>query len=178
MGSMLKLSPFQENVFSQKTDLKCLVAFNHQIHLEFLCLSPLIDEIKDSPLIQNPTFTKDLWKTTCFELFLGSQKSTEYWEWNFSLSGNWACYHFNNYRSGQSEHPELGPTSFEIQHKPGRMHLQISLPIPPMQQDDFIFSPTAVIETKSGSIGFWAFQHKDSHPNFHLKESFIKWENQ
>ena len=178
MGTMLRLSPFQEDAFSQKTDLKCLVAFNHQIHLEFLCLSPHLNEIKYSPLSQNPSFTKELWKTTCFEFFLGTQNSTEYWEWNFSLSGNWACYHFNNYRSGQSDLTKLDPKGFDLQIKSDRMHLQLSLPIPQTNQSNFIFSPTAVIETKSGSIGFWAVQHKDSHPNFHVKESFIKWENQ
>ncbi len=41
----------------------------------------------------------DLWRNTCFELFLAFPGFPGYWEWNFSLSGEVCCYSFADYRS-------------------------------------------------------------------------------
>src|SRR5690606_38180706 len=47
----------------------------------------------------------DLWRATCFELFLGGN-GPAYLEFNFSPSGKWASYFFPAYREGRIE-PEL-----------------------------------------------------------------------
>src|SRR5262245_43514508 len=47
-----------------------------------------------------PARTDDLWKTTCFEVFLKPSLSKRYYEFNFSPSGLWAAYSFEDYRRG------------------------------------------------------------------------------
>ena len=42
----------------------------------------------------------ELWRHTCFELFVGAQNDAEYYEFNFSPSGQSAVYGFRDYRDG------------------------------------------------------------------------------
>ena len=44
-----------------------------------------------------------LWEETCLELFLGTEDSDRYWEFNLSPSGNWNVYRFTRYREGMGE---------------------------------------------------------------------------
>jgi hypothetical protein len=44
----------------------------------------------------------ELWKHTCFELFLSTPHSPGYWEVNLSPSGDWNFYSFNSYRQNMS----------------------------------------------------------------------------
>src|SRR5271155_5346197 len=48
-----------------------------------------------------------LWKHTCFEAFVAAADAAGYYEFNFSLSLDWAVYRFNAYREGMSP-AELG----------------------------------------------------------------------
>jgi hypothetical protein len=40
----------------------------------------------------------DLWRTTCFELFIQAEGESGYREWNFAPNGSWAAYDFSGYR--------------------------------------------------------------------------------
>jgi hypothetical protein len=45
----------------------------------------------------------DLWKTTCFELFV--KAGAGYSEFNFAPSERWAAYDFTGYRDGRTDRP-------------------------------------------------------------------------
>src|SRR5438045_24619 len=51
------------------------------------------------PQPQPPRRADDLWRTTCFEAFLGTGDGG-YYELNFSPSTEWAVYRFDGYRAG------------------------------------------------------------------------------
>lgn len=50
-----------------------------------------------------PSRADDLWRTTCFELFLRRPGAEGYLELNFSPSGRWAAYAFDGYREGRRD---------------------------------------------------------------------------
>jgi len=52
------------------------------------------------PPKSTPARVDDLWRQTCFEIFLGESDGGAYWELNFSPSGEWAAYAFDGYRDG------------------------------------------------------------------------------
>src|SRR5436190_6661783 len=61
----------------------------------------------------------DLWRTTCFELFVAGE-GAGYREYNFSPSGAWAAYEFADYRAGManalaSVETEISQTDRELQ---------------------------------------------------------------
>src|SRR5262245_28224810 len=47
-----------------------------------------------------PLRTDCLWQHTCFEAFVSIKGKTEYYEFNFAPSGDWAAYRFQRYRDG------------------------------------------------------------------------------
>src|SRR5580704_9982950 len=48
----------------------------------------------------DPRFATELWRHTCFEVFIAVDGRREYHELNFATSGEWTVYAFSTYRSG------------------------------------------------------------------------------
>ena len=61
------------------------------------------------PAAVTPARADGLWQRTCFELFLRRPGHAGYWEFNFSPSGEWAAYRFDDYRAGMEELPVESP---------------------------------------------------------------------
>jgi hypothetical protein len=107
----------------------------------------------------------DLWKTTCFELFLYDGDG-RYREFNFSPSGQWAIYGFAGYRNRDGDaalrdHPE-------IKHEMGD-----SVFVQTVFVDGGILfgaeraALAAVIEEEGGRPSYWALAHNGLKPDFH-----------
>lgn len=116
-----------------------------------------------------------LWQRTCFEVFVNPAPGEAYWEFNFSPSGDWACYRFDSYRSGMSpeqtaviaERAVNSPTSAlrEWEFSADVTALpEIAVPLR--------FGLAAVVETESGEITYWAASHRGGKADFHSRESF------
>lgn len=107
----------------------------------------------------------ELWKTTCFELFLYDGDGS-YRELNFSPSGQWALYGFAGYRNRAGEaklrdHPEI------------RHELGDSVFVQTVFVDASILlgavraALAAVIEEEGGRPSYWALAHNGLQPDFH-----------
>lgn len=134
-------------------------------------LSGAVDKIK-IPAFSRPLRRQDeLWKTTCFEAFISRPESREYWELNFSPSGAWNGYHFDDYRKGMRP---ADLESVEIQPRQGiqgyQLHAAARLPEGLSAKDALEISLTAVIEGAENS--YWALKHAGKEADFHLRESF------
>lgn len=107
----------------------------------------------------------DLWKSTCFELFLYDGEG-RYREFNFSPSQRWAAYRFAGYR-GQREdfEPVLSP---DIQSERG---LSIYTMTVFLSQKELAGAQSAalaaVIEEKGRRPSYWALVHDGLKPDFH-----------
>ena len=108
---------------------------------------------------------EDLWKTTCFEMFLDLGDGA-YRELNFSPSGRWAAYDFSGYRisSGNSDLQAWPETSVER----GDAIIAGAVRVP----DEALAGATrgaftAVIEEEGGVMSFWATGHHKGEPDFH-----------
>jgi hypothetical protein len=111
--------------------------------------------------------TDELWKTTCFEVFVASDDG--YLEYNLSPSSEWATYRFNRYREGMQvaeEQVVSGGVRFDAYT--AILQAQIELP---SGADRLGFS--AVIETTDGMLRYWALVHPSDRPDFHHPDSFI-----
>lgn len=107
----------------------------------------------------------ELWKTTCFELFLYDGEG-RYREFNFSPNGQWALYSFAGYRhrAGDAilrDHPD-------IKHEQGA-----SMFVQTVFVDSTILlgaeraAVAAVIEEQGGRPSYWALAHNGLKPDFH-----------
>ena len=115
--------------------------------------------------------TDELWRTTCFELFL-AQPGDAYAELNLSPSGAFAAYHFDHYRTGMRPIDLPAP---DIALDIGSERLTITVR---MCEDCLPWDGTgrigisAVMEDTQGCVSYWALAHPPGRPDFHHHDCF------
>ena len=113
-----------------------------------------------------------LWNSTCFELFLGTQLSETYFEFNFSPSTKWAAYKFSAYREEMND--QLMTVEPFLEFDPDKpLELSVDLDLTDMPRAPLIGNLTAVIEEEGGHKSYWALAHPDGPPDFHNRDCFI-----
>lgn len=117
------------------------------------------------PELAEPHRTDDLWRTTCFELFV--QTDDGYVEYNLSPSSAWATYRFDAYRQGMRPAPEFVSSSgMRFEGPCALLRAQILLP-----PDATRLGFAAVIESTDGRFAHWALAHPAAKPDFHHPDS-------
>ncbi|WP_017655804.1 DOMON-like domain-containing protein [Fortiea contorta] len=145
---------------------------NH-LAIEYTISGDLKEIIIASPT-DTPTRKHELWENTCFEFFLGVKNSTQYWEFNFSPSGDWNVYRFDDYRQGMREETAWTQLPFSVQNLADSLAiaLQINLNqiLSPTQAIEVAI--TTVIQHKDSKITYFALTHQGAEPDFHRRDSF------
>lgn len=114
---------------------------------------------------------EDLWRTTCFELFLRDAAGKGYIEFNFSPSERWATYWFDGYREGRVD-LDL-PVAPEVSSASGAFTFVLTATIDINLLDGAAFAGvSAVIEEKDGTKSYWALAHAPGEPDFHNPACF------
>lgn len=119
----------------------------------------------------------ELWRRTCFEVFIAAPGGDAYHEYNFSPSGQWAHYAFSAYRERDAL---FSPASAPRVHCSLRadgltLEAELSASSLPARTDDDSFSVNlcAVIEHADGKIEYWAVGHPTTQPDFHDRKGFV-----
>lgn len=125
------------------------------------------------PSAQPPARADDLWRHTCCEAFIALPGDPAYQEWNFSPSGEWALYHFRDYRERRPLKDD-GPAPEIVVHQTpdgltlnARIHLPHRLTENPLQ-----LALSAVLEDERGNLSYWALMHSSDKPDFHRRDAF------
>ena len=119
------------------------------------------------PPLAPPHRTDELWKHTCFEVFLSNTGDT-YREFNFSPSTEWAGYDFTGYRTGMAPIDKEWAPGVRIHRNDERFELEATLRTAlPLR-----LALAAVIEEEDGRLSYWALKHPSGQPDFHHTESF------
>jgi hypothetical protein len=108
-----------------------------------------------------------LWEHSCFELFVRAPGARAYAELNFTTSGQWAAYRFDDYRAGiRAIDDVLVGGGRTVNDREVRVRRTISLPdwadVPEWQ-----IGLSAVIEAEDGGKSYWALAHPPGKPDFH-----------
>lgn len=118
------------------------------------------------PLPSLPRRTDGLWKSTCFEAFIATGR-TSYVELNFAPSGQWAAYSFQDYRKGMRE---LDIAPFQICFAENSLVAAVELAAKPRS----LLNLTAVVERRDGARSYWALAHPvGDRPDFHARDCFV-----
>lgn len=139
-------------------------------------LAGKIDEIALPSLSATPVRKGELWRATCFELFLAVKGLPHYWEFNMSPSGNWNIYRMEAYRRvGFQEETRIQQLPFDVQKVANGISLLagIDLSVLDLPEQEQELGIAAVVRAKDGSETYWALVHPGPQPDFHLRESFI-----
>lgn len=113
-----------------------------------------------------------LWQSTCFELFLKRPEGSDYLEFNFAPSHEWAAYQFDDYRAGMAE-LEVAPPHIKTMQDDDAFQLVVEVELPTKwRAGPIVVGVSAVIAEKNGQKSYWALAHPAGQPDFHHKDCF------
>lgn len=143
-----------------------------------------LHQIELSESKAKPERKDELWKTTCFESFIGIPGTEAYLEFNGSPSGDWNLYLFRKYREGMTPiSVPVGATPKQITRSTSELELEVKwlIPVAALKPGFFSMGVSQIeIETVGLSIvlctpaatTYWALDHHGVKPDFHLRNSF------
>lgn len=175
MRQQLRLHPDSRSVAVTGIDVEIARPRADKLELSYI-VSAEMSRIRMPAAAANAR-SDGLWRHTCFEAFVHISFGTEYYELNFSPSGQWAAYQFGGYRSGMRIADEITGIPIELRSSPGGCTLQASLDpnrfagLPPDRA--WRLGLSAVIEDTNGGLSYWALAHVPGKPDFHHANSFI-----
>ncbi len=123
----------------------------------------------------NPARRHRLWEGTCFELFLGTEGSPQYWEFNLSPAGHWNVYRFEDYRQGMKEETAWGALPFRVQRQTELLAVSLILDLRLIIQPgrELEAGVSAVLKGVGGEMSYWALIHPGDRPDFHRRDGFL-----
>jgi hypothetical protein len=125
------------------------------------------------PPLATPARTDELWRHTCFEVFVRASPGTAYYEFNFAPSTQWAAYRFDSYRSGMRAAADISAPRVEVNTTPECYALRASLDLARFPRDGrWRLGLSAVIEETSGRKSYWALAHPPGKADFHHADCF------
>ena len=117
--------------------------------------------------------TDALWKTTCFELFVGKPDTLDYREFNFSPAGSWAAYEFQSYRAGQRNAAIAAPPDISLSMSDDSLRISVSISLDGLETGD-PYNLAAVTEEPGMPVNaLWAIAHTERKPDFHDRACFL-----
>jgi hypothetical protein len=128
------------------------------------------------PAERSPRITERLWQHTCCEIFVARKSVTEYHEFNFSPSSEWATYAFASYRDGGLLADEALNPHITARCAAERLDLAARLSLARLSPlhvgAKLAIALAAVVEDDTGALSYWALRHPSKKPDFHHPDSF------
>jgi hypothetical protein len=124
----------------------------------------------------NPARKDELWRMTCFELFLAVKESPGYWEFNMSPSGDWNVYVMDAYRQvNMREETRIKQLQFQTQMDLNCLSLQAEIDLNSILQNEQAVEAgiTSVVQLDTKRESYWALVHPQANADFHLRDSFL-----
>ena len=136
-----------------------------------------LDELRIPNCSGQPLRQDLLWQATCLEFFLASAGYSDYWEYNLSPAGNWNVYHLDSYRKGLAEELAYKQLPFNVIRNDKQLSMSLTCALPPALASPtaaagFEVGVSAVLQSSSGELSYWAVAHPGSEPDFHHREGF------
>ncbi|HZM20767.1 MAG TPA: DOMON-like domain-containing protein [Anaerolineales bacterium] len=127
-------------------------------------------------LATNPARKDELWRTTCFELFLAVKGSPQYWEFNMSPSGDWNVYVMDAYRQvNMKPEARIQQLQFQAQMEWNCLSLKAEIDLNSILQNEQVIQAgiTSVVQLNTKRESYWALVHPQANADFHLRDSFL-----
>lgn len=127
------------------------------------------------PSLSIPRIATNLWRHTCFEIFIAGAGQPAYYEFNFSPSGEWAVYAFSGYRNGGPLASEMPWPHIGVRSTGTRLELDSLVRLDGLSaihpRASLRVGLSAVVEASEG-LSYWALRHPAAKPDFHDAEGF------
>ncbi len=130
------------------------------------------------PELADPSRADELWKHTCFEIFILKAEAPGYVEFNFAPIGRWAAYSFRSRRSGMQNIVAVKAAPIGTLTMGAHFVLRAEVDVlgvdglPPLDAP-WRAAISAVIEAADGRKAYWALAHPQGNPDFHAPEGYV-----
>ena len=170
---MLSLRSFSKSFFmgTIQADLQFSSPQSVDLQFQWPKIWNLCEIEKEKILTEVQSRKDELWKSTCFELFLKQVDSPLYWELNVSPKGDWNAYLFQRSRYPSPPQPDPRWTLVFFHCEPG--HLRVQFHFQDELPKNFQVGITSVLALENQTTEYWALDHCSSRPDFHNEKSFI-----
>ncbi len=172
---VFKLKPFNLSELNSKLNITGnIVRDGNKLNLDYLLEADLSKIIIPPPVVL-PNRKHELWKTTCFEFFVGIEHSPQYWEFNLSPTGDWNIYRFTNYRQGMEQETAFTSLPFNIRQLSNSLNINLEINLDSIIElnTDLDIAISTVIKSSQEKISYWALTHPETKADFHNRDSFI-----
>ena len=117
----------------------------------------------------------ELWRQTCFELFLGIAGESPYWEVNLGPDGGWNLYHFTAYRQGMQEDSAVDELTSHVVRDGNGLSLFCRIDMHKLVPDCQALEVgiAGVLLAATGAATYWAIDHFETVPDCHCRRSFL-----
>lgn len=128
------------------------------------------------PAPVTPCIGTELWRHTCFEVFIAVEGQQAYHEFNFAPSGEWTVYALSGYRNGNPLADETMRPHIALRSTRSRLELDANVRLDRLSsihaRAALRIGLSAVIEAIDGTLSYWALRHPADQPDFHNAEGF------
>ena len=168
---MKKQTFILKNHDKEKKDIKIQASFeiNDEIlTLEFTVTGEIKSYIFNEPCEQ--TREDELWKKTCFELFIAHKNTPLYYELNISSSTNWNFYRFSDYKTAMKEEKNVSEPfihSYKMQDK-YRLSFEFDF-YEELIEKELIFNLAVILLDTKGVRHFYSINRQEKTVDFHDK---------
>lgn len=118
-----------------------------------------------------------LWEGTCFEAFIKDPKSERYLEFNFSGTGLWNCFYFEEKGQELKEHVSLQISSHRFISRPRKRIFSFSIP---KKDIDFLMSNhqldiglSTILMDDDEHKEYFSIKHLKDKPDFHDENTYL-----
>ncbi len=170
-----QLTPFPTGMIPQITITGDIERDENRLSIRY-CVSGETDSIIFPAVSDSPSRQHDLWKTTCFELFIAIEDQPGYWEFNLSPSRDWNVYAMDAYRQvNMREETRIQRSQFEAWKDAGLVSLQAAIDLDPIIEKGKAIEAgiSMIVQTRDGAETYWALAHPGAQADFHLREGFV-----
>lgn len=115
----------------------------------------------------------ELWKSTCFELFLANSKTEAYYELNFSSSLAWNFYCLSGYRNELEEVQNVSTSKIEVFKSADEFKIVLEIKIDKLNEFDICNIACVLLNKKNERIFYSVYHHLDK-ADFHNRQNFFK----
>ena len=140
-----------------------------------LALRYLIEGAIDTLCIPSacaPNAVDGLWRRTCCEAFVATAGRRDYREFNFSPSGCWAAYAFEDTRKRRAAALPAWRACLGVERVRDSLSLSVIVPAHQLPAAPWQIGLTAVLEARDGGLSYWALIHPAAHADFHHRDGF------
>ena len=172
MKSHLRKSNLQSKTNDISIDFFLELSTN-KLHIEFRVTGELDNYI--FPQKSNLKRADELWKATCFELFLRNTETEAYYELNFTSSLSWNFSYLNSYRAKVQEVKGLGQVKIEVFTNDNNFKIFFELETDTFSFNQFnIYNAAVILKNSNDERTFWSLGLPSKVPDFHDEKGFLK----